>query len=72
MSKTFVPASVIDLIFKLNDVILEFEAYVNEYDEGLPICRDTHKVHEAINRMKAKLNKWYSDFSYDDSTESLD
>ena len=62
-----------ELLYKFQDMLLEFEAYVNEYDCGLPIIRDTTPIHQFVDRMKRKLPKLLEDYesSSDDSTESI-
>lgn len=51
------PASLLDCYYRLLDKIAEFEAYVNEYDSGLPIIRDTSSIHQWIERIRTKLQK---------------
>lgn len=70
---SFVPASFVDKLNKFHDMLLEFEAYVNEYDCGLPIIKDTSYIHSMIEKLKKKLPQLLEDYnsSSEDSTESL-
>ena len=62
-----------ELLNKFHSMLLEFEAYVNEYDCGLPIVKDTSYIHVMIDKMKKKLPQLLEDYesSSEDSTESL-
>ena len=62
-----------ELLNKFHDMLLEFEAYVNEYDCGLPIIKNTSYIHQMIERFKRKLPQLLEDYnsSSEDSTESI-
>ena len=61
-----------ELLNKFQDMLLEFEAYVNEYDCGLPIIKDTSYIHQMIDRFKRKMPQLLADYnSSEDSTESI-
>ena len=61
-----------ELLFKFQDMLLEFEAYVNEYDSGLPIIKNTSYIHQMIERFKRRLPQLLEDYNLsEDSTESI-
>lgn len=61
-----------ELLNKFQNMILEFEAYVTEYDNGLPIIQDTSAIHSMIFSFKRKLPHLLAMYeSEEDSDESL-
>lgn len=62
----------VELLNKFQNMLLEFEAYVTEYDNGLPIIKDTSAIHSMIFSFKRKLPHLLEMYeSEEDSTESL-
>lgn len=61
-----------EMLNKFQNLLLEFEAYVTEYDNGLPIIKDTSAIHSMIFSFKRKLPQLLEMYeSEEDSTESL-
>lgn len=61
-----------ELLNKFQNMLLEFEAYVTEYDNGLPILKDTSAIHAMIFSFKRKLPHLLEMYEEEeDSCESL-
>lgn len=61
----------VDVCYKVVDLIDEFQAWVDEYDEGFPITRDAKACKKGILSLRAKIFKILAKYGDDDSDDDM-
>lgn len=55
-----------EAVYKVMDVLVEVKALLEEYDDGLPIVKNTSLIHKEIDSMKCFLRNLLVNYTSDD------
>lgn len=55
-----------EAVYKVMDVLTEVKALLEEYDDGLPIVKNTSLIHKEIDSMKSFLRNLLLNYTSDD------
>lgn len=60
------------ICYRLMDLMNEFEAWLFEYNEGMPIVRDAKQIIERNRRLKNKVEQLMIDYASTEDSMSLE
>lgn len=62
----------VNMCYKVMDILTEVKALLEEYDDGLPIVKNTSLIHKEIDSMKGLLRNIMVNYHSDSSEEVSD
>lgn len=63
--------SFVELCYSFLDALNEFKAWVEEYDEGFPITKDTSACHRGIISLRNKIFTIMAEYEEDSDSDFM-